>query len=83
MAPASDPSHIAPADEGMARWEYLIVGLPKFPAPAEHKGESDAVAALNREGELGWEAVALVPLDGGGMGVLFKRSLSELSNLAR
>ena len=83
MAATSDPAHTAPVDPAMTRWEYLIVGLPKFPAPAEHKGESDAVAALNREGELGWEAVGLVPLDGAGIGVLLKRPLSELSNLAR
>jgi len=59
----------------MSGWEYLIVALPELHAPVLHKGQSDAVVALNREGQLGWEAVGLLALDDGGHGVLLKRAL--------
>jgi len=58
-----------------ANWEYLIVGLPELQSAALHKGESSSVVALNREGELGWEAVGITPLAGGGFAVLLKRAL--------
>jgi hypothetical protein len=58
-------------------WEYLIVGLPELHSAALHKGESASVVALNREGELGWEAVAVTPLAGGGFAVLLKRPLNS------
>ena len=56
-------------------WEYLIVALPELHDPALRKGESVAVAALNKEGVLGWEAFAAIPLDVGGFGILLKRPL--------
>lgn len=59
----------------MTGWEYLIVALPQLHAPALRKGQSDAVAALNREGELGWEAFGVVPIEGGTLAVLLKRPL--------
>ena len=43
----------------MTLWEYLIVAVPELETPTVRKGESSAVAALNREGELGWEAFGL------------------------
>ena len=60
-------------------WEYLIVALPELHEPALRKGESDAVVALNREGELGWEAVGMAPVDGG-FAVLLKRPLESGSS---
>src|SRR5437868_12720645 len=42
----------------MTRWEYLIVALPRFEMPTAMP-ESAAVAALNREGAHGWEAVGM------------------------
>lgn len=65
------------ADTDTTPWEYLIVALPELHTPALHKGESPAVAALNSEGELGWEAFAAIPLEGGGFGILLKRPLRE------
>jgi hypothetical protein len=59
----------------VSSWEYLIVALPELHSAALHKGESVAVAALNREGELGWEAFGVTPLGGGGLAILLKRPL--------
>ena len=64
----------------MHNWEYLIVALPEFHTPALHKGESDCVAALNKEGELGWEAFGTAAIDGGGLAILLKRPLAEASS---
>ena len=60
----------------MTSWEYLIVALPDLHTPALTKGESVAVEALNREGELGWEAFGAIPLANGGFGILLKRPLA-------
>jgi hypothetical protein len=60
-------------DEDMVPWEYLIVALPAFDAPARLRGASPSVAALNHEGDQGWEAVGMTVLTGGTVGVLLKR----------
>jgi hypothetical protein len=61
----------------MTRWEYLIVALPRFEAPTAAPASSAAVAALNREGEEGWEAVGMTSLVDGSVAVLLKRPLGE------
>jgi len=57
----------------MVLWEYLIVALPAFEPPARLPGASASVAALNHEGDQGWEAVGMTVLTGGTVGVLLKR----------
>jgi hypothetical protein len=57
----------------MISWEYVIVALPMFEAPTHAPGASRAVAALNREGDLGWEAVGMTALNDGTIAVLLKR----------
>ncbi|HEV3226044.1 MAG TPA: hypothetical protein VGZ52_04395 [Acidimicrobiales bacterium] len=64
----------APRDvDGLARWEYLIVGLPAFPPATHAPGASDAVRQLNDQGDRGWEAVTMTALEDGTMAVLLKR----------
>jgi hypothetical protein len=60
----------------MTQWEYLIVALPPFEAPSATPG-SAAVGVLNREGEHGWEAVAMTCLADDSVAVLLKRLLQE------
>lgn len=60
----------------MTRWEYLIVALPRFEMPTAMP-ESAAVAALNREGAYGWEAVGMTSLADGSVAVLLKRRREE------
>jgi hypothetical protein len=60
-------------DARMIKWEYVIVALPQFQAPTQVPGGSAAVAALNREGEVGWEAVGMTALADGTVAVLLKR----------
>ena len=57
----------------MTAWEYLIVALPVFAAPTQAPGASASVAALNGEGEQGWEAVGMTSLPDGTVAVLLKR----------
>lgn len=57
----------------MNRWEYLIVALPPFGTAAETQGGSASVAALNQEGNGGWEAVGMTALADGTVAVLMKR----------
>jgi hypothetical protein len=57
----------------MTAWEYLIVALPAFDAPTSAPGASASVAALNGEGDQGWEAVGMTSLTGGTVAVLLKR----------
>jgi hypothetical protein len=57
----------------MITWEYVIVALPAFEAPTQVPGASLAVAALNREGDQGWEAVGMTALHDGTIAVLLKR----------
>ena len=61
-------------DDGMTTWEYSIVSL-HFDAPTETRSAqgSPAVALLNREGRLGWEAVGISALQNGAVAVLLKR----------
>jgi hypothetical protein len=59
----------------MTSWEYLLVELPTLVEATSEKGHSAAVACLNREGELGWEAVSVVHLERGAVAVLLKRAL--------
>jgi hypothetical protein len=61
----------------MTRWEYLIVALPRFEAPTAAPASSAAVAALNREGDSGWEAVGMTSLDDASIAVLLKRPRDE------
>lgn len=60
-------------DGPMVLWEYLIVALPAFEPPASLPGASASVAALNHEGDQGWEAVGMTMLADGTVGVLMKR----------
>jgi hypothetical protein len=60
-------------DRRMKAWEYVIVALPEFQPPTQAPGASAAVVALNREGELGWEAVGMTALPNGAVAVLLKR----------
>jgi hypothetical protein len=60
-------------DGDLPAWEYVIVALPRFEPPTSMPGASAAVAALNREGEQGWEAVAMTALSDGAIAVLLKR----------
>jgi hypothetical protein len=57
-------------------WEYLIVALPRFETPTTVPA-SAAVAALNREGDSGWEAVGMTSLADGSVAVLLKRMRDE------
>ena len=57
----------------MVAWEYLIVALPAFKAPSHAPGVSASVAALNGEGDQGWEAVGMTSLADGTVAVLMKR----------
>jgi hypothetical protein len=56
----------------MVVWEYLIVALPAFKAPTHAPGISASVAALNGEGDQGWEAVGMTSLADGTVAVLMK-----------
>jgi hypothetical protein len=58
----------------MVTWEYLIIALPQLQAPTAMPAQSAAVAALNREGDHGWEAVGMTALGDGSVAVLMKRS---------
>jgi hypothetical protein len=58
----------------MARWEYLMLALPRFEAPTAGRGESPAVRALDDAGEDGWEAVSMTQLSDDLVVVLLKRS---------
>jgi hypothetical protein len=60
-------------DRDMVSWEYVIVALPEFMPPTQVPGASAAIAALNREGESGWEAVGMTSLADGTVAVLLKR----------
>ena len=53
----------------MTKWEYLLVSLTALDAPSQ----STAVARLDKEGNLGWEAIGLSPLSDGSCAVLMKR----------
>ena len=57
----------------MVAWEYLIVALPAFEPPVPAPGASASVAALNREGNQGWEAVGMTALADGTVAVLLKK----------
>jgi hypothetical protein len=57
----------------LVAWEYLIVALPAFEAPAQARGVSASVVALNGEGAQGWEAVGMTALGDGHVAVLMKR----------
>jgi hypothetical protein len=61
-------------------WEYSIVALPRFEAPTAVRSPvgSPAVALLNREGELGWEAVGMTSLTDGTVAVLLKRPFDDV-----
>lgn len=57
----------------MVAWEYLLVALPAFESPTPRPGASASVAALNREGNQGWEAVGMTALADGTVAVLLKK----------
>jgi hypothetical protein len=61
----------------LTRWEYLIVALPPFAPPTAMPASSAAVAALNREGQEGWEAVGMTALEDGTIAVLLKRPQAD------
>lgn len=61
----------------MVAWEYLIVALPAFDAPTHAPGGSASVAALNGEGDRGWEAVGMTSLADSTVAVLMKRPRDE------
>ena len=61
----------------MVAWEYLIVALPAFEAPTHAPGVSASVAALNAEGNQGWEAVGMTSLADRTVAVLMKRRRDE------
>jgi hypothetical protein len=61
----------------VSAWEYLIVALPEFKPATTARGESEAVAMLNKEGAEGWEAIGMTALPGGGAAVLLKKPLRE------
>ena len=61
----------------MVAWEYLIVALPTFTAPTHAPGVSASVAALNGEGDQGWEAVGMTSLADSTVAVLMKRPRDE------
>ena len=63
----------------MVTWEYTIVALPRFEAATQTRTPegSRAVALLDREGSLGWEAVGMTALDDGTVAVLLKRPKAD------
>lgn len=61
----------------MTVWEYLIIALPAFDSPTATPGVSASVAALNREGSQGWEAVGMTALADGTVAVLLKRPAGD------
>jgi hypothetical protein len=61
----------------MTAWEYMILALPQFEAPAVSREPSEAVRTLNDEGKRGWEAVGMTVLADGRVAVLCKRALPD------
>jgi len=61
----------------MSAWEYIIVALPEFKAAATVQGRSESVVLLNREGEVGWEAVGMTATGDGQIAVLMKRAVRK------
>ena len=64
----------------MTAWEYLIVSLPEFEPAKAAQGESASVAALNREGIDGWEAVGMTGLRDYSFAVLLKRPVRVVAS---
>jgi len=65
----------------MSAWEYVIVALPEFKAAATVQGRSESVVVLNREGEVGWEAVGMTAMGDGHVAVLMKRPVRRVDSL--
>jgi hypothetical protein len=63
--------------DDVARWEYRIVAMPPFRPPTPTAVGSEAIHALNKEGEQGWEAVTMMELADGTITTLFKRRLPK------
>jgi hypothetical protein len=80
LNPLGQRSDGIPDKDGvMITWEYTIVALPRFDAPTATRGTdgSPAVALLNGEGRLGWEAVGMTALQDGTVAVLLKRPVGD------
>ncbi len=61
----------------MVTWEYLIVALPALEPPTREPGASASVAALNQEGNHGWEAVGMTALADGTVAALLKKPKAD------
>ena len=63
----------------MQSWEYDVIYIN--PSDLHHKqiGTPLATRALNRMGQQGWEAVAMIDMESGRKAVLFKRPCAEHS----
>lgn len=57
----------------MQAWEYDVIYIDPNDLHHKQNGTPLATRALNRMGQLGWEAVAIVDLESSRKAVLFKR----------
>jgi hypothetical protein len=63
----------------MQAWEYDVIYVDPNDLHQKHIGTPLATRALNRMGQQGWEAVAMVDMESGRKAVLFKRPCAQQS----
>ena len=63
----------------MQAWEYDVIYIDPNDLHQKQNGTPLATRALNRMGQQGWEAVAMVDMESGRKAVLFKRPCAEHS----
>ena len=57
----------------MHAWEYDVIYIDPKDLHQKQNGTPLATRALNRMGQQGWEAVAMIDMESGRKAVLFKR----------
>ena len=63
----------------MQAWEYDVIYVDPNDLHQKQIGIPLATRALNRMGQAGWEAVAMVDMESGRKAVLFKRPCAKQS----
>ena len=63
----------------MQAWEYDVIYIDPNDLHQKQNGTPLATRALNRMGQQGWEAVAMVDLESARKAVLFKRPCAKQS----
>jgi hypothetical protein len=61
----------------MQAWEYDVIYIDPNDLHQKHNGIPLATRALNRLGQQGWEAVAMVDMESSRKAVLFKRPCEQ------